>query len=383
MSSPTPPAEPNESVVVSAASDSFGPWLGSLGGSLVVSCYQAGKIALLGWNGKTVSVHLRDFPRPMGLAIDGQRLAIGALEEIIVFRNAPQLADDVFADQPTRYDALYLPQTSYRTGEVAVHGLAFAGDELWFVNTRFSCLSTLSPDFNFVPRWKPPFISDLAPEDYCHLNGMAVVDGQPRFVTSLGTTNVPGAWRKDKVTGGVIMSVPDGRIVASGLCMPHSPRWYDRRLWVLNSGHGQLAYVDPQSGALQVVATLPGYLRGLCFQGPYAIVGMCQIRERHIFGGLPISSKFPQLLCGVAVVDLRNGNTIGMFLFTSGCQEVFDVDFLPGVQQPAILNHDHPGMRLAYTAPEGHWYRQEKEATPDANAPEADKPQPGDAERGH
>jgi uncharacterized protein (TIGR03032 family) len=360
MSSPQPAGESHESVVVSAASDSFAPWLAAAGGSLVVTCYQAGKIALLGSNGQQVSVHLRDFPRPMGLAVSGPRMAVGTLEEIVVLRNAPALAPDVFADQPGRYDALYLPRVAYRVGEVAVHGLAFAGDDLWFVNTRFSCLSTLSPDFSFVPRWKPPFISALEPEDRCHLNGMAIVDGEPRFVTCLGTTDTPGDWRKDKVTGGVILSVPDGRVVAGGLTMPHTPRWYDGRLWVLNSGHGQLAYVEP-GGGLQVVCTLPGYLRGLCFLGPYAVVGMCQIRERHIFGGLPIASKFEQLLCGLAVVDLRNGTTVAMFVFTAGCQEVFDVDFLPGVRQGAILNNEHPAVHLAYTAPDASWWRKQKD----------------------
>ncbi len=353
-------------MVTTAASDTFGPWLATTGGSLLVSCYQAGKVALLSWTGEQVSVQLRDFPRPMGLAVEGQHIAIGTLEEIVVLRNAPELVPEMFEDQPERYNALYMPRVAYRTGEVAPHGLAFGKAGLWFVNTRFSCLAMPSTEYNFVPGWKPPFIAELVPEDHCHLNGLAMVDGEPRFVTCLGTTDTPGGWRADKVTGGVVVSVPDGTILARGLAMPHSPRWYDGRLWVLNSGHGQLAFVGSPNGDLQVVATLPGYLRGLCFVGPYAVVGMSQIREQHIFGGLPISQKFDKLLCGVAVVDVRNGTTTAMFLFTAGCQEVFDVELLGGVGQGAILNNEFWGVRLAYTAPGATWWRRQRDE-PEAN----------------
>jgi len=342
--------------VATAASDSFAPWLASAGGSLVVSCYQAGKLALIGSSGSQTTVHFRDFPRPMGLAVDGERIVVGTLEEIVVLRNAPGLAADVIENERGTYDALYLPRVAYRTGEVAAHGIGFGPAGLWFVNTRFSCLAHLSEDYHFLPRWKPPFISALVPEDRCHLNGMAMADGEPRFVTALGTSDTAGGWRETKVTGGIVMTVPDGKIVAQGLAMPHSPRWYDQRLWVLNSGQGELGYIGA-GGTFEPVATLPGYLRGLCFVGPYAVVGMCQIREQHIFGGLPVTKKFEQLLCGLAVVDLRSAAPIATVVFTSGCQEVFDVDFVPGVTRGMILNNDHPAVHVSYTAPEQSWWR--------------------------
>jgi len=355
--------EPGASVVVevaSTATDSFGPWLGAAGGSLIVTCYQANKIAILGSNGTTTTVYLRDFPRPMGLAVQGGRIAVGTLEEVVILQNAAGLATNFLPDQPGRYDALFLPRVAYRAGELQVHGLAFGISGLWMVNTRFSCLGSLSDEFHFVPQWVPPFVSDLVPEDRCHLNGMAMVDGEPRFVTCLGTTDVAGTWRKDKVTGGVVVSVPDGEIVARGLAMPHSPRWHNGRLWVLNSGHGQLGAIDLGSGAFEAVCTLPGYLRGLCFIGPYAVVGMCQIRERHIFGGLPIGSKVGELFCGLAVVDLRTAAPVAMFRFTAGCHEVFEVDFLPGVRQAAILDNEHEAVKVSYTAPGRVWWTREE-----------------------
>lgn len=355
-------AAPSATEIVVASNEAFGPWLGEMGGSLVISCYQAGKIALVGWDGTDLTLHFRDFPRPMGMAVQGERIAIGTLEEVVLLHNAPGLAAGALPEDNLHYDALYLPRVAYRTGEIAAHGLGFGKKGLWVVNTRFSCLASLSDDYHFVPQWKPTFISDLAPEDRCHMNGMAMVDGEPRFVTCLGTTDVAGTWRAEKVTGGVVMSVPDGQVVCRGLAMPHTPRWYDKRLWVLNSGQGQLGFVNPATQSLEVVCTLPGYLRGLCFLGPYAVVGMCRIREQHVFGGLPIASKFPELMCGLTVIDIRTGQPVALMRFLSGCEEIFDVDFLPGVHRPAMLNPQHSEIHFCYTAPGREWWR--RDATP-------------------
>lgn len=357
-----PPPENSGTIIAGAASDSFSAWLSSAGGTLAISTYQAGKVALVGWNGRQVSLLLRDFAKPMGMAAHGGQVALATRHEVLLLANAPQLAPDLFPQQPGRYDALYLPRAAFQTGDLNVHDVAFGREGLWLANTRFSCLSATSWQFSFEPRWKPPFVSDIVPEDRCHLNGLAMVDGQPRFVTCLGTTDAPGAWRAAKATGGVIVSVPEGQIVAHGLSMPHSPRWHQGQLWVLNSGQGELVRVDTNSGQLDVVCALPGYLRGLCFVGDFALVGLCQIREQHIFGGLPVAERQARLLCGVAVVDLRTGASLGLFEFTAGCQEIFEVQFLPGVRQGMILNSQHEATREAFTAPQfSYWLRKSHE----------------------
>ena len=335
-------------IISCTATESFGAWLASSGGSLAITTYQAGKVAIVGWNGQQVSVLLRDFAKPLGLAVQGSRIVLATRSEVILFADAPLLAPNFLEDQPHRYDALFLPRLAYYTGDLNVHDVAFGDSGVWIVNTRFCCLSFLSDQFSFVPKWKPPFVSEIVPEDRCHLNGVAMQSGQPRWVTCLGTTDTPGGWRKDKAMGGVVLSVPDGEIVVRELSMPHSPRWYDGHLWVLNSGQGELLRLDVESGAHEVICALPGYLRGLSFVGPFALVGLCQIREKHIFGGLPISHRFPQLLCGVAVIDLRNGQTVGMFEFTSGCHELFEIQYLPNVRQPMILDATHASSRGLY-----------------------------------
>src|SRR5262249_37549456 len=148
-----------------------------------------------------------------------------------------------------RHDACFVPRSAHVTGDIGVHELAWAAPhpqplspdgrgekELWMVNTRFSCLCTLHPDCSFVPRWRPPFVTALAAEDRCHLNGLAIVAGRPTYVTALGETDTANGWRADKPRGGCLVEVTSGEVISRGLSMPHSPRWHDDRLWLLESG---------------------------------------------------------------------------------------------------------------------------------------------------
>src|SRR5436190_6464637 len=206
-----------------------------------------------------------------------------------------------------------------------------AGGELWFVNTRFSCLATLDPESSFVPRWRPPFVTELEPSDRCHLNGLAMVDGKPKYVTALGETNTPAGWRANKAKGGVLMEVDSGEILCRGLSMPHSPRWYGGRLCVCESGSGTLGTVDLNTGRYEAVAAVPGFTRGLDFAGDLAFVGLSQVRESAVFSGIPITERLApeQRTCGVCVVDLRRGEAVALLRFPSGVQEVFAVAVLP------------------------------------------------------
>ncbi|MFH1921744.1 MAG: TIGR03032 family protein [Planctomycetota bacterium] len=362
----------DETRIACAASGEFQGWLSQAGGSLAITTYQAGKVAMVGWDGRQVTLLMREFDKPLGLAVCGGRLALATRHDLWIFANAPLLARDYLEDSPGRYDGLYLPRVTFHTGAVHTHDVAFQGDDLLLVNTRFSCLARLSRDHSFTPVWRPKFVSDLVPEDRCHLNGVVVQDGGPKYVTALGTTDTAGGWRENKAAGGVLIDVETDEIVVRGMSMPHSPRWYDGRLWVLNSGMGELLIVDPSTGESTSVCGLPGYLRGLCFVGPYALVGMSKIRETHIFGGLPIQERARKLLCGVAVIDLRSGLLAGMLEFTSGCEELYDVQFLPGIRQPMILNMEKPAVRLAITSPDSSFWLRASAEIREAEGPMAD-----------
>jgi uncharacterized protein (TIGR03032 family) len=250
-----------------------------------------------------------------------------------------------------KHDACFLPRRSHVTGDIRVHELAFAGDELWVVNTRFSCLSVLDEDHSFVPRWRPRFVTALAPEDRCHLNGVAVVDNRVRYVTAFGETDTPQGWRERKADGGCLIDVNSGETVARGLSMPHSPRWYAGRLWVLESGKGEIGYIDPNDGRMVTVSRLPGFTRGLAFTGPYAFVGLSQVRESNVFGGIPLAERVKAKLCGVWVLDLRTGKIAGFLRFEGLVQEIFDLQVLPNIRYPEIAEPDSDLTAGAFVLP--------------------------------
>ena len=177
--------------------NNFPALLNHLGISLVVSTYQAGKVVLIRADGNTLNTHFRIFQKPMGLATDHTgRMAIGTSAYIWELRNVPAAAAKL--EPFGKHDACFLPRNIHVTGDIDIHEMAWGDDGLWFVNTRFSCLCTQDLDHSFVPRWRPPFVSAYAPEDRCHLNGLELVDGMPKYVTALGTTNTVGGWRRAK-----------------------------------------------------------------------------------------------------------------------------------------------------------------------------------------
>jgi uncharacterized protein (TIGR03032 family) len=344
--------------------DSFPALLRQLNASLLVSTYQANKLLVARAMADGLSMLVRTFERPMGLAVDGQRLTIGTRNQIWFLRNATDIASRV--EPPGQHDACFLPRSSHVTGDIGVHEMAWAGDELWVVNTRFSSLCTLHPDYSFVPRWQPPFISALAAEDRCHLNGLAIVDGQPKYVTILGETDTAGGWRANKPQGGCLMDVSSGEMISRGLSMPHSPRLHDGRLWLLESGTGQLVLVDAASGGRQTIVALPGFARGLALCGPYAFVGLSKIRPTSAMDGVPLAERREQLKCGVAAIDLRSGSVIAFLEFQTAVEEIFDVQLSLGLRFPEVIgfqqetihntfivpSEDHPAAgRSALTAP--------------------------------
>lgn len=318
--------------------------------SLAVSTYQAGKLILVRARDGLLNTHFRDFHSPMGVAWRGGWVALGTKHEVWKFRAFGGIGSQVDAEQPP--DSVYLPATRYTTGDIQVHDLAWgAGNELWAVNTRFSCLCTFDGEYNFVPRWKPPFISALSAEDRCHLNGLAMVEGEPAYVTCHAMTDTPAGWRDHKANGGCIVEVATGEVIASGLCMPHSPRVYGGVLFYLESGYGRLSAIDLDSGQSKVVCELPGFTRGLDFIGPYAFVGLSQVRESAVFGGIPVSQREHDRHCGVWIVDIRNGHTAGFLKFTGSVQEIFSVNLLPGQVWPDLLNEPHDVVAGAFYVP--------------------------------
>ncbi len=329
-------AEPTE--VRYHHSASFPDVLEQAGCSLLVSTYQAGQLAAVGVADGRLSFSFRRFDRAMGVALAAGRLEVGGKTQVWTLRDHSDIAPAM--PPQGRYDRCWLPRSSVVTGAISCHELAWGEDGLWVVNTAFSCLAQLDGRHSFVPRWRPPFVSALAAEDRCHLNGLAMREGRPAFVSMFAQTDEAGAWRAARNDTGTVLDVASGEPVTTGLAMPHSPRWHAGRLFVLNSGFGRLERVDTATGQRDVVATFPGYARGLAFHRGLAFVGLSRIRETNVFGGAPIAAYHDQLLCGVGVVDLRTGTTVATLQFENGVEEIFDVQVVPDARCPTFGEDD-------------------------------------------
>ncbi len=327
------------------------PILTQLGASLLISSYHVGELVSVsvGLEGLELSFH--HFQRAMGIAVRENQLAVGTQTAIWFLHRDDELAGRF---QPAgRYDSCFLARSARFTGEILSHELAWSGNELWVVNTRFSCLCTFDDRHSFVPRWRPKFITALAAEDRCHLNGLAMAEGRPKFVSALAETDVAEGWRPNKATSGCLIDLDSEETVIRGLAMPHSPRIHEGRVWLLDSGRGRLVVADLARGAVETVAELPGYTRGLAMIGSLAFVGMSKLRKTNRdTGGVPIGERNEPLKCGVAVVDLASGRQVALLEFQSGIEEVFDVQVLARVRSPLISGpNPHIDSRAVWFVP--------------------------------
>lgn len=210
-----------------------------------------------------------------------------------------------------------------------------------FANTLFNCLATTSEGYSFRPLWQPPFITRLAAEDRCHLNGLAMENGVPRYVTCVSRSDVSDGRRDRRADGGLVVDVPSSEIVATGLSMPHSPRMHGGRLWLLNSGTGEFGWIDPADGRFTPVAFCPGYARWLTFIGNTAVVGLSRARTNRTFGSLKLEAALKahdaDARTGLLVIDLASGQITDWVRIGGVIDELFDVATLPGIRKPSAI----------------------------------------------
>lgn len=312
-------------------------WLAEEKIAIALTTYQLGKLCLIGTKNQELSIFERTFNRCMGLCVTPNGLYMSSLYQVWRFEN-------IFnpGQQQDGYDRLYVPRTGYTTGDLDIHDMAIdSAGRLVFVNTLFNCLAALSPTHSFKPLWKPAFISKLAAEDRCHLNGLAMKDGQPAYVTAVSRSDVADGWRDYRANGGIVIEVTSNNIVCTGLSMPHSPRWHKNKLWLLNSGTGEFGYVDLTSGYFEPVCFCPGYMRGLSFHGDYALIGLSKPRYERTFSGLPLDerlqSRNAEARCGIQIIDLRTGDAVHWVRMEGVINELYDVVVLSDVRRPMVL----------------------------------------------
>jgi uncharacterized protein (TIGR03032 family) len=338
------------------SSRNFPEWLARTGASIAFTTYQAGKLFFVGLKAEgRLSVFERSFARCMGLGVaaGGRSLVLATQYQLVRFDNVVPRGQSSGGN-----DAVYSPHMAWITGDVDIHDVVVAPDgRPVFANTLFSCIATVSEDHSFRPLWRPPFISRLAPEDRCHLNGLALEAGRPRYVTLVAASDVADGWRDRRADGGLLMDVATNEVLLEGLSMPHSPRVHDGRVWLLNSGTGELGVLDRAAGKFTAVAFCPGYARGLAFIGPYAIVGLSLARENRTFQGLPLdealASRGAEPRCGLLVVDTRTGDTVEWLRIEGVVRELYDIAVLPGVRNPAAIGFMSDEIRRVISIDDG------------------------------
>lgn len=377
--------------------------------SLAFTSYQAGRLMFVRSDGQQLDVNYKSFPRPMGLTVTQNSLTVGIFTQVLKFqredgllsqikqplqpieqditaprikakaaeaqsetqaeavtdRSPPELTPEqqaqlkrqqeyeqqLMAPVDERTDACFITRSAHYTGMINIHDIDWGTEGLWAVNSSFSCLCTLSPDASFVPRWKPHFISELAPEDRCHLNGMTLKDGKPAYVTTFSTFNEPGMWRKGNKFDGTLMDVESNEILLRGLAMPHSPRYYRDKVYYCNSGEGQLCRFDPATGQSEVLAEVPGFTRGMDFYGSLLFVGLSKVRQSDVTSPAPLATRHEETFSGIWVFNLDTLQTVATLKFTGNVDQIYDVAVLPGCSFPELIEPSHPRMRNHFCFP--------------------------------
>ena len=320
----------------------FTAWLAAVRLGLAFTTYQTGKLFLLGLeaNGR-FAVFERTFNRAMGLAIHGRTLYLSTLYQLWRFEDALEPGQ-----RHQGHDRLFVPQLAWTTGDLDIHDVAVQGDGTpVFVNTLFSCLAVPDIATSFRPLWQPPFVSRLAAEDRCHLNGLAMRDGRAAYVTAVARSDVADGWRERRADGGIVIDVPTGETVANGLAMPHSPRLHDagdgEQLYLLDSGTGRFGMLEPSTGRFEPIAFCPGYARGLALVDRWAVIGLSRPRDNRTFAGLPLDDALTRHgavpRSGLLVVDLVTGDTVHWLRLEGIVEELYDTAILADTQRPMAL----------------------------------------------
>lgn len=322
------------------ASPGLAAWLREQDVALAVTTYQIGKVFLFGAeDAQRLNVAERTFERCLGIAARGGGVVLAGLNALYRFENVVPPGQELEG-----YDAVYVPQVAWYTGDVFAHdvGLLPSGRPV-FVNTLFSCIASVDEESSFRPVWRPRFITQLAPQDRCHLNGLAMDDatGRPAFASAAAETDTPRGWSERRVGSGVVIDIASGETVCRGLTMPHSPRLHDGRLYVVNAGTGELGLVDPDAGRFHPLAFLPGFTRGLALLRGHALIGLSLPRANEVFTGLPLEDRLKaerlQPQCAVVVVELASGRVLHWLRLGGVVRELYDIAVLPGARRPMLI----------------------------------------------
>lgn len=354
----------------STSTDNFAKILKALNISLVVTSYQSARLILVRSDGENIDTNLKSFPRPMGIYADENRITLGTFAQVLEFKRSDDILKSIKSGtldntgnfskkvlekdkekmeklrkqrdeeiaEVKKADALYLHRASLTTGMINIHDIAWGDEGLWVVNSTFSCLSTLSPDNSFVARWKPPFITELAPEDRCHLNGMAMKDGKPKYVTTFNKEDSRDSWSEGRTDDGTLIDVDTNEILLDGMIMPHSPKVYKDEVYVCESGLGVVWKYNPITKEKTQVVKLQGFTRGLYFYGGVMFVGLSQVRASEIKNPTPLNKEYEETYSGIWIINLEDGSEIAHIKFDGDVDQIYDIAIIPDSTIPELID---------------------------------------------
>lgn len=333
----------------------------SLNCSIAITTYQAGKVVFISPNPdkERLTTLPRTFSKPMGIDVNGNRMLIALKDEVILLENSIELAT-YYPNKQNVYDSLWLPRVTYYTGQVDMHDIAFGNDGIYAINTSFSCLCKIDGNYNFKPIWKPPFIDKLVSEDRCHMNGLVMLKGKPKYITALGTNNTRQGWRENIVGGGILMDVESNEVVLDGLAMPHSPRMYKDELYILLSASGEFIKVNTEKKTYEVLKKFDGFCRGLSIHKDYAFIGFSKLRKNSsTFAKLSFSDKAN--FAGIKIIHLPTNAEVGEITYRTSVDEIYEVSVLPDMIRPNILNTINDTHKYSLATPESTFWANPQE----------------------
>ena len=357
----------NENKALAPFSCQFSPQvpelLSKLNCTIAISTYQAGKLVFISSKDEDSLIQLpRNFNKAMGIAEDfeNQKLAVACKDEVILFKNSSELAN-YYPKAPNKYDALYMPRITYHTGAVDIHDLSFGSNgDIYAVNTLFSSIIKLDENYSFTPVWTPPQIDKITSEDRCHLNGMAMLNGKPKYATAFNNGNTPQSWRDNITSSGVIYDIEKNEIICSGLPMPHTPRIFNDELYVLLSATGELVKIDTDKGTYDVIVKIGGFVRGMSLHKDYLFIGISKLRKNSsTFGKLDFAKHANQ--AGIVIVHLPTKSIAGKINYLNSLDEIYDIHILKDKRRPNILNTLNDDYKDGLTLPQTTFWKRKKE----------------------
>jgi uncharacterized protein (TIGR03032 family) len=319
------------------ADDSFWALLHELGIRLIVSREYEHVLVALGAGSRGPEVSYLGLPHPSGIAVDRRRGAVHVActrnpNLLLELRPATSFMKRQETARPEGRGGELVPtRARFLPGCLYLHDLALIGSELHGNAVGENAVVRLHYDREPDHVWWPRAIErrgrPVFSRNHIQLNSIAAgKDLEGSFFSASSARigrKVPGDADYPVDGRGVIFSGRTREPVVHGLTRPHSARLHEGKLWVDNSGYGEVGLVS--GGRFEPFAKLPGWTRGLCFRGDVVFVSTSRVLERfrNYAPGLDVATS----RCAVHALDARSGALLGRLEWPAGDQ-VFALDWV-------------------------------------------------------